>query len=45
MLLIGLGISVIGLVFGLWKFMEVKKIDVHKAMADVGNTIFETCKT
>ncbi len=45
MLLIGLGISVIGLAFGLWKFMEVKKIDVHKAMADVGNTIFETCKT
>ena len=45
LLLIGLGISVIGLFFGLWKFLEIKKLDVHKAMADVGNTIFETCKT
>ena len=45
LLLIGLGVSIIGLIFGLWKFLEVKRIDVHKAMADVGNTIFETCKT
>lgn len=45
LLLIGLGISVVGLVFGLWKFLEVKKLDVHSAMAQVGNTIFETCKT
>ncbi|MBQ8459288.1 sodium-translocating pyrophosphatase [bacterium] len=45
MLLVGLGISVIGLCFGLWKFLEVKKLEVHSAMANVGNTIFETCKT
>jgi K(+)-stimulated pyrophosphate-energized sodium pump len=45
LLLVGLGISVIGLCFGLWKFLEVKKLDVHSAMASVGNTIFETCKT
>lgn len=45
LLLIGLGISVFGLCFGLWKFLEVKKLDVHSAMAAVGNTIFETCKT
>ena len=45
LLLIGLGISVVGLIFGLWKFLEVKKLDVHSAMAQVGNTIFETCKT
>ncbi len=45
LLLIGLGISVIGLCFGLWKFLEVKKLEVHSAMAAVGNTIFETCKT
>ena len=43
--MIGLGISVVGLIFGLWKFLEVKKLDVHSAMASVGNTIFETCKT
>ena len=45
LLLIGLGISVVGLLFGLWKFLEIKKVDVHSAMASVGNTIFETCKT
>ena len=45
LLLIGLGISVVGLIFGLWKFLEVKKLEVHSVMASVGNTIFETCKT
>ena len=38
-------ISVIGLIFGFIEFLRIKKLDVHKAMADVGNTIFETCKT
>ena len=45
LLLIGLGISVIGLVFGLVEFLKIRKFDVHKAMDSVGNTIFETCKT
>lgn len=45
LLLIGLGISVCGLIFGLIEFLKIKKLDVHKAMDDVGNTIFETCKT
>ena len=45
LLLVGLGIAFLGLIFGLWKFLEVKKLEVHKAMSDVGNTIFETCKT
>ncbi|MBQ9688792.1 sodium/proton-translocating pyrophosphatase, partial [bacterium] len=45
LLMIGLGVSVLGVVFGLIEFLRVKNIDVHKAMADVGNTIFETCKT
>jgi K(+)-stimulated pyrophosphate-energized sodium pump len=45
LLLIGLGISFAGLIFGLWKFLEVKNLEVHNAMASVGNTIFETCKT
>ena len=44
-LLIGLVISVIGVVFGFIEFLKIKKLPVHKAMADVGNTIFETCKT
>ncbi len=45
LLLIGLGISVLGLIFGLIMFNGIKKLDVHKAMDSVGNTIFETCKT
>ncbi|MCQ2738588.1 MAG: sodium-translocating pyrophosphatase [bacterium] len=45
LLLIGLGVSVIGVIFGLIEFLRVKKVPVHAAMAEVGNTIFETCKT
>ena len=45
LLLIGLGISVAGLIFGLIEFLKIKKLDVHEVMNNVGNTIFETCKT
>ncbi len=41
----GIIVSVIGVVFGFIEFLKVKKLNVHSAMADVGNTIFETCKT
>lgn len=44
-LLIGIAISVIGLVFGFIEFFRIKKMAVHERMAEVGNTIFETCKT
>ena len=45
LLIIGLIVSVIGVIFGFIEFLKVKRIDVHEAMANVGNTIFETCKT
>ena len=45
LLLIGLAVSIIGVIFGFVEFLKVKKLDVHAAMANVGNTIFETCKT
>ncbi len=45
LLLIGLAVSVVGVIFGFVEFLKVKKLDVHSAMANVGNTIFETCKT
>lgn len=45
LLLWGLGVSVLGLIFGLIAFLQVKKNEVHDCMAAVGNTIFETCKT
>ncbi|MBO7672371.1 sodium-translocating pyrophosphatase [bacterium] len=44
-LVIGIIISAIGVVFGFWEFLKIKKLPVHRCMADVGNTIFETCKT
>lgn len=44
-LVIGLVISVIGVIFGFIEFLKIKKLPVHTAMAEVGNTIFETCKT
>lgn len=45
LLLWGIGISFLGLVFGLVEFIKVKNYKVHSAMAEIGNTIFETCKT
>ena len=45
MLIVGIIVSVIGVLFGFIEFLRVKKISVHEAMANVGNTIFETCKT
>ncbi len=45
LLMIGIFVSVIGLVFGFIEFLKIKNIKAHKAMTDVGETIFETCKT
>ncbi len=45
LLLIGLAVSVIGVMFGFVEYLKVKRLEVHEAMASVGNTIYETCKT
>ena len=45
LLLIGMVISLIGCIFGFIEFLRIKKLQVHTAMAEIGNTIFETCKT
>ena len=45
LLLIGLLVSVFGVIFGACEFFKVKKVEVHAAMEEVGSTIFETCKT
>ena len=42
LLVVGLIVSVIGVIFGLIEFLKVKKVEVHEAMNAVGNTIFET---
>lgn len=41
----GLLICVLGLVFGAVIYAQVKKLPVHKSMADVSELIYETCKT
>src|SRR6202043_3224055 len=42
---LGLGICLIGAVFGVWQYMQTKALPVHESMAKVSNTIWETCKT
>ncbi len=45
LLLVGIAISVAGLFFGLFEYLKVRSIKAHKSMTDMGNLIFETCKT
>ena len=45
LLIAGIIVSAVGVLFGFIEFLKVKKLSVHEAMANVGNTIFETCKT
>jgi len=40
----GLIVCVLGILFGLYQFMRVKKMPAHKSMLDVASTIYETCK-
>lgn len=41
----GLGVTILGMVFGFLEFLKVKKLPVHKSMLEVSNLIYETCKT
>ncbi|MDR0295118.1 MAG: sodium-translocating pyrophosphatase [Prevotellaceae bacterium] len=41
----GFIICVLGLVFGLFQFLGIKKLKSHQSMLDVSKVIFETCKT
>jgi K(+)-stimulated pyrophosphate-energized sodium pump len=45
LLLIGLGISALGLVFGMVMYMKLKNLPVHRAMREISELIYETCKT
>ena len=42
---LGIVICVIGAVFGLVQYKQTKALPVHESMANVSNTIWETCKT
>src|SRR5215475_2831459 len=45
LLLIGLLVSFLGMVFGLIIYMQLKKLPVHRAMLEISEMIYETCKT
>ena len=41
----GIGVGVLGLLFGLMEFSRIKRMRAHKSMLDVSALIYETCKT
>lgn len=45
LLLWGAIIVVLGLLFGLYQALKIKRFPVHKSMKSVANTIYTTCKT
>jgi len=44
-LTLGLIVCILGMFFGLWEFLSIKKLPAHEAMLKVSETIYETCKT
>jgi len=45
LLMLGVGICVIGLMFGLVSYSRLQKLPVHRSMLEVSELIYETCKT
>jgi len=45
LLLWGMLVCIFGFVFGLVQFAQIQRIKIHKAMGDVADLIYETCKT
>jgi K(+)-stimulated pyrophosphate-energized sodium pump len=45
LLMAGLAVCVLGFVFGLVVFVQVRKLPVHTAMREISELIYETCKT
>ena len=41
----GLGVCVLGLLFGLTMLRQVKALPVHRSMLEISDLIYETCKT
>jgi K(+)-stimulated pyrophosphate-energized sodium pump len=45
LLLFGIVITILGLGFGLAMYMNLQKMPVHRAMREISELIYETCKT
>lgn len=41
----GMIVSILGIIWGLFAYGQIKSVKSHKSMIEIGNTIFETCKT
>ena len=44
-LMYGIGICVLGMVFGFYEFVRIKKMPAHEGMLKICNLIYETCET
>jgi K(+)-stimulated pyrophosphate-energized sodium pump len=45
LLFIGLGVSALGILFGLVILYQLKNLPVHRSMREISELIYETCKT
>ena len=45
MLVIGIAVCALGVLFGVFQFIKVRKLRAHQSMLDVAEIIYETCKT
>jgi len=45
LLMLGLLACLLGLAFGLYNYIRLKRLPVHKSMRDISELIYETCKT
>ena len=41
----GFAVVVLGLLFGFWQYLRVKKLKSHASMLEIGDVIFKTCST
>lgn len=41
----GIVVCILGMLFGLYEYIKIKRLPVHRTMAEVSALIYETCKT
>jgi len=45
LLMVGMGLSFIGVIFSFIQYSQLKRLPVHRAMKEISELIYETCKT
>ncbi len=45
LLVFGIGVCLVGMIFGFYQYTKVQKLRAHQVMLDVSQIIYETCKT